>query len=1161
MRNWTEQQRNAINAHDSNIIVSAAAGSGKTAVLVERVIKMITDPDKSINIDQLLIVTFTNAAAAEMKSRIADSLNSILAENSNNTNALLQLSLLPNAKICTIDSFCINLVRENFFELGISQDFTILDNSQERLLENDAINEIINRRYEEPDDSFKILIDMLSNTKNDGNLISAITQINNYIKSQPFPYIWLKNICEIYNPSIDINDTELKKSIFDDISYYLTEINDLLGLEIESLLPDDDIYDELYDIIQSDKCMVNSLNNALNGTWDDMFNAVCNINPMPMTKKRKSESKAAIVAYRNQFLDIIKKDIVPLVSVSSGDYTKDCAAIYPEIKLLCDIIVEFNEAVMEKKLEMNSFSFSDIEHFAINILFEADEKGNVVRKPPAIEYEKNFVEILVDEYQDTNKAQDTLFKYLSNGHNRFMVGDVKQSIYRFRLAMPEIFNAKKDSYADYDESSGRINQKIVLDKNFRSRLGVCEFANFLFSNLMSKRIGELEYNDEEKLNSNNDYNETDIPCASIRIVNTPEGEDKSEYEARQIAEYIIQKVKAKEQIKDKNGYRDICYGDFAVLFRSPKNKMPIYAKVFNQYGIPVLSNNRLNLFDNNEVAILLSLIRVIDNPIQDVPLLATLMSVFYGYTADEIAKAKVLYNESNLYTTICKDNETFSKFLIDLDRYRKYASSMTVESFLRQIISETSYISIISAMGNAEQRKQNVFKLIEIAKRFDSGGSVGLTAFVRYIDSAISSKLEIDSASVTHSGENSVQLMSIHQSKGLEFPVVILANAATQYNNTDLYSLVLLNSKIGIGLKIYNSDKLFRYNSAQYSYIKEQNLCASMSENLRVLYVAVTRAKEQFIVFSSYKDGTLPKHLSRLASKTVNGKILPSTVKRITNDADAILLCAMLHKDCDELRSLADVDLKPIESSSFNLDCKILDEIDIREEIPEDTAIPNETIVKEIEDRLSFTYKYSELAQMASKRNASSLDEADRGYEFFAVSKPSFLNKSGLTPAEKGTAMHNFMQYCDYFNAKDNLEEEIQRLVKDNYISVEQAKSLDRDSLSELFNSQFATRMFNSNHIYREIKVATFVPACDIENTEYTDKIMVQGIADCVFEEKGELVLVDYKTDRVDNEEQLLDRYKKQIAYYKTAIEKVLKMPVKQAMLYSFCLGKTCIYK
>lgn len=1163
MQKWTEQQNNAINARNSNIIVSAAAGSGKTAVLVERVIKMITDPQLNIDIDQLLIVTFTNAAASEMKNRIAKSLNKILETCPNDSNALLQLSLLPNAKISTIDSFCINLVRENFFNLSLSQDFTILENSQEKIIESEVLNEIIEDYYEKYDENFGHLIDLLSNEKNDNNLLNTIRDINNFIKAQPFPYLWLDKACELYNPNIDLDNSELKKQIVIELKYYFQRVKSLFKSEFEALAPDDELYDELYSMIMSDKSIVDNIENGLNGKWDDLYNALNSYHFVDITRKRKSVSKKDVKLYRDEIKKIIKNNMVPLVCMKKDDYFNNCKEVYPLVLLLARIVKEFNDAVLQRKLEINSFSFSDVEHFAIDLLFEVDESGNIIRKPLAEEYENNFKEILVDEYQDTNRAQDTLFEKISNGKNRFMVGDIKQSIYRFRLAMPEIFNEKKQNFAPYSENSDEINQKIILDKNFRSRREVCEFTNFIFSNLMSEHIGEIDYNDEEKLNSHNDYEETNAPCAGLRIVEFDENQNikNYEFEATQIAQFIKSKIDGKEKIKDGDEYREIRYGDFAVLFRSPKDRMPAYAKILSDYGITVVANNKKNLLENNEIVILLSLLRVIDNPIQDIPLLATLMSVFYGYTTDEISKARIDCNAKNLYTAISKKKDIFGKFLNDLEKYRSYAASMSVEDFIRQIIEETSYLSIITAMGDAQQRKANLSKFIDIAKRFDSGSNVGLTAFLRYIDSVIKQKYSIESASVSNSSDNAVKLTSIHNSKGLEFPVVILADSTRRYNYDDLKKNVLLNSDFGIGMKIFDSDNLCRYQSLQFSCLKEKNKRSLMSENLRVLYVALTRAKEQFYVFSTYKNEEFKKHLNSLSEKIIDGKINSTMVKDILNDADAILLCALLHKDCKELREAAGVDYLPQSGYDFKFDCKFLNQFTTENMNVEVKVDADEEVVNAIADKLSYSYPYKNLASVAAKRTASSLDREEQGFEYFATSMPAFLNEGGMTPAEKGTAMHNFMQYCDYKNSKDNLCNEIERLVNGGYLTRLQADNLNVEKLNKLFSSDFADRMFNSDRILREVKVSCFVPVNEIENTEYTDEILVQGIADCVFEENGELVLVDYKTDRVESEEALLSKYSKQIGFYKKAIEKTLEKPVKEALLYSFFMDKTCVYK
>ena len=1160
MPDWTPQQQNAIDARNSNILVYAAAGSGKTAVLVERVIKLIMDESLDAGIERLLIVTFTNAAAAEMKNRISSALYKIIKKEPNNSRAINQLNLLPTAKICTIDSFCINLVRENFFKLDISQDFSILDDSQQRLIEQNAIEEIIESHYQSENKDFKALVEMLSAAKNDDDLINSVKKIQNYISAQAFPFDWLDEICELYNPETSIDNSSLKDYVFSEIEYGITYIKSLIDECLNSIDPFDEMADKYTELLEQDALMFDEVENLLDSSWDEMKERIDSISfsNMPRAKKDYAgNAKQLVSSRRAQYKDIIK-DIKKLMVCTSDEFRKDNEYLYPKLRYLCNIVKEYNQKMLEVKKELNSYSFSDIEHFAIDLLFFKRD-SEIIRTQLAKEYESSFFEILVDEYQDTNSAQDKLFEMLSNGSNRFMVGDIKQSIYRFRLAMPTIFNDKKDSFDYYQEKSQSFSQKIILDKNFRSRKGICDYTNFLFSNLMSRRIGELEYNSDEYLNCGAKYSENDIPSAQINIVETPEGEDSDEYEARRIAELILSKIEAKEQIKcGDDEYRDIKFSDFAILLRYTKNRMPIYAKVFSEYSIPVVANNRTNLFDNNEVSILISLLRTIDNPTRDVPLLATLMSVFYGYSADDIARARVDNSNENLFTSVSRQRDVFGRFLDDLERYRKYAASMSVESFLRLIISSTSYLSVISAMGNAEQRKLNVLKLLEIANRFDNGDNVGITAFMRYVDSIISSNMNIESASVVHNEENCVSIMSVHQSKGLEFPVVIFASTSHRYNN-DLSDLVLMNYKQGIGLKINDEEKLIRYNSLQYECIKNLNSCASMSENLRLLYVAVTRAKEQFISFISLSDAQT--RVNNLSKKIAGGYISPIVVKHINNDGDLLLMTALIHKDASKLRELCEGYVEYNSSSDFDLSINFVNEKSEPELSEEDAAQPDDETVKEIKEKLSFRYERSELSSFSSKRSASGLDDKDRGYKYFAKSKPAFLSEASLSSAQKGTAMHTFMQYCNYENAKNDLEREISRIVEASYLSQIQADSLSREKLSSFFGGEFAKRMFESDRIYREIKVSSFVGANEIENTDFDDKILIQGIADCVFEENGELVLVDYKTDYVKNENELLDLYKKQIAFYKSAVSKALEKPVKEAMLYSFCLGKPCVYK
>lgn len=1162
MPEWTVPQSNAINAQNSNILVNAAAGSGKTAVLVERVIKMITKD--GVPVDKLLIVTFTNAAASEMRKRIADSLRKVIKKNPNDTNAKRQYSLLPGAKICTIDSFCINLVRENFFKLDIQQDFNIMDESERMIVEQSVLDEIINSYYDSGDSTFLQLVEMLSSAKNDDDLASSIKQINSFTSSQAFPDMWLDDACELYNPNVELKDSFTANRIFDETRDYVNFAFELIDNSKASLCSDDLLYDKYKDMLELDLLIFEQLVNAANNReWNRIIEIIngASFSRAPSKRGYESPSKAQITANRSLYKSLLQKSIAPLYFATEDEYKDDCNKLYPLIRMLCRLVKEFSSAVLEEKKALNSYTFSDIEHFAIELLFYR-ENGQIVKTELARELSDNFYEILVDEYQDTNSAQDTLFKMLSNGRNRFMVGDMKQSIYRFRLAMPQIFNKKKLSYADYEENGNKDSYKINLDTNFRSRKDICSYVNFVFSHFMSSKVGEVNYDDNEKLNNGLKYEPSNVPSASLYLLEAPSDNDPYEYEAEKIAQYIISKVNSKELIKDKDSYRPIGYGDFAVLMRSDKAGLPVITETFSRYGIPTVSNNKSNLFSSNEVVILLNLLRSIDNPLLDIPLLSTLMSVFYGYTPDALARARVDFPAKNLYTSVAASDD-FTAFTDDLKRYREYASSMSVESLIRTVLGETSYLSVISAMGNHEQRVLNVMKLVDIAKKFDGGENVGLTAFLRYVDAIINNKFSVESPAVTHTDSNAVSVMTIHKSKGLEFPVCILFGSSHQYNLDDLKRRIQLNSSYGIGLKVYNPDTMSRYNSLQYSVLKEINSQELMSENLRVLYVALTRAKEQFVTFYTCKN--IDSAVNSNAKKIINGSVSPIMVRKTNKDGDFIITAALLHKDGKPLRDMCENEIKPdIVSSDFDMSINIVtDTIDAEptESVEIKAAEPSKELLDEITNRLSFRYDRLSLSNYPSKMTASSLDDSHRNYEYITSSKPAFLAKDNMTSAQKGTAMHTFMQYCDYEKARLDLETEIKRLETLSYLTSQQAESLDRTKLGNFFSGDFAKRIFGGDRVYREYKISSFVPIKSIENTEFDDEVLVQGIADCIFEENGELVLVDYKTDRTDSEEALLDEYKNQIAFYRYAVEKSLKKPVKEAVLYSFYLNKECIYK
>jgi len=1156
---WTQHQQDAINARNRNVLVSAAAGSGKTAVLVERVIKLITDDKMPVGLDKLLIVTFTNAAAAEMRARISAALNEILLKNPKNKNVIRQLSLVPSAKICTIDSFCINLVRENFFELGINQDFLLLDAAKADILAEAAVNAVIDEYFEEDDEQFKSLIEMFSSSKDNSAFADVVKKLHTYIYAQPFPFLWLKSAIEKYNPAISLQNSEwfafLKKDIRSRLEFAVYIIKDT----IDNLEQDDILFYDYSELLNRDLDIFNSLTASLNKSWNDItecFKAV-KFDKMPYKRGYESPLKETISGRRSIYKDIAVKSMSKLICLTEEDYTDDMEYLYPVLLKLYDVVFRYDEEYSRLKSESNEYSFADVEQFAIKLLFEPDGDNGFIATQLSKDLSDNFYEILIDEYQDTNRAQDMLFQVLSNGKNRFMVGDIKQSIYRFRLAMPEIFNEKKESFNYYSEDN-KADSKIILDKNFRSRQEICNYVNYVFSSFMQKGVGDIDYNEDEFLNYGASFGDTSVPSAQIKILTDTKSADFAESEAVYIAETIRKKINAKEQIWDKDHFRDIEYGDISILLRSSKGYIAKYSEVLTSYGIPVICDNSSNLFQSNEIKIITAFLKVIDNPMQDIPLVAVMMSAIYGFTADEMAQIRVDSPKSSFYSSVIKSNiPKVKEFVKDIQILRKNSVTMSVSYFIRFLCEYKNIFAFANALGNGEQRCKNINKLIDFAKSFDASDSVGLTSFMRLLAKAEESSSGIESPAVNASAQNAVSIMSIHHSKGLEFPVVILAGASRQYNTSDLSEKMLLSSS-GIGVKRHNSKLLCQSYTFPYLVMQSISKSASMGENLRVLYVAMTRAKEQFISFITVDN--LEKRLNTLASKIINGKISPYLIKSLSSDADILLLSALMHQSCKVLRDYITQSV-PVKTADFTLDAEIVNNIEEIEKEPDAELCEYScSIVDKIEERLAYKYKYALLSKLPVKRNASCLDESIKSTRFFALSKPAFLSKDGLTPGQRGTAMHTFMQFCDYKKSKSNLEGEIERMVETGFLSAEQADSLNRKALNQFFQSDFAERMFDADNIYREIKVSSFVPLKELENTDSDEEILIQGISDCVFEENGELVLVDYKTDRISNENELLDMYKNQIAFYKKAVSKTLNKKVKAAVLYSFHLGKVCYY-
>lgn len=1170
MPEWTEQQKQAIFANGGNILVSAAAGSGKTAVLVERVIQKITG-ENPVDIDKLLIVTFTNLAAGEMKSRIYKALSKKLENEPGNINLIRQQSLLAGAKICTIDSFCINFVRKNSHLLGIRSDFSVLNEYDLNIIYKNAFEKIAEAKYEQADKHFLSLVETFSTLKNDAKLYEIVLSVYRFTMSQAFFNASIEKLKEMYNPSLEIFETPWFLEIKNEVSNICDYAFSLIQGCAKNLLSDDELYDSFKSMLESDKKIFLNISESLEDSWDKCRDAILNASftRLPSKPKYKSPSSEQIKAVRNNYKSLIK-DLAALFCVSESEHKSDMEHLYPIVSCLCSFALEFKYEVEKLCDEANAYSFSDIEHFALDLLAEYKD-GEILKTPLACQIENQFEEILVDEYQDTNEAQDLLFAMLSNGKNLFMVGDVKQSIYRFRLAMPQIFMKKNEHFIPYDEKEPEFPAKIILSKNFRSRKEICDYINFVFSNVMSKDAGEVDYNSDEYLYCGTEYDELIKEPVSVKLIDCAVSENSDSAEAYEIASTIKEKIKKGELIEDKNGKRPITYSDFAILLRSEKRHADKYREVLEEQGIPVESANKLDLFENSEIILLLSLLKIIDNPSNDIELLSVMSSALFGFTPDELSQMRIRCRNGSFYSCVLHSRDAnikTSEFLKKIENLRNISISFSVSSFIRYVLSEISFVPIIIALGNSEQRKGNINKFISIAKSFDSGKNCGLTAFLKYIDKIIASSGRIESAQ-SGSTNNCVKIMSVHKSKGLEFPVCILAGAARKYNKEDSKAKLLLSNELGIGFKRYDEELLCSYSTLPYVAAKLSIRNAAMSENLRVLYVAMTRAKENFISLNSFPD--VCRKLENLKKKIADGVIHPFVCKNMQSDGDIILMTLLLHKSLYESNVLDDkkpfAELKDFafkNMADFNIlinkvnavDYEISDNKNIT--IVENTDF-NEEVFNSLKERIEYNYPHSALSKISAKSVASELDENELSYDFFASSKPAFLNEDNSTLAEKGSAMHAFMQFCNYQKSKENLKAEIKRLTDSSLLSIKQAEILNISALSEFFESNFADRIFSADKIYREIKVLSFVKP-EFE-TDDDSKILVQGIADCVFEETGKLILVDYKTDKVKAEEELLDRYKNQIGFYKNAVSKTLKKEVSECYLYSFYLSKACKYK
>lgn len=1241
---WTEDQLKAITTRGCNLLVAAAAGSGKTAVLVERIIRIITNENNPVDIDRLLVVTFTSAAAAEMRERIAAAISKALEVNPNSKVLQRQLTLLSRANITTMHSFCLDVIKNYYHVIDLDPTFRIADETENTLLKLEVINDMFEDYYESENIEFRNLIEAYSGSRDDQRLKDIILDLYRFSMSGPWPEKWLVNNAERFNIETieELNKTIwigiLKETISIEVTGYIKILEKAIGIirDTEGLEP----YEATF---LDDLDMFKKVEESLNLGIRELYTSINSISfsRLKSVKKDKVSDEENLERVKS-IRDSIKKKTSKLIedsfSMTIEDALNGIKNSYPYMKMISRLTLEFINRFKEKKRERNILDFNDLEHLCLKILIESDEDNNINPSSVANGFREYFDEVLVDEYQDSNNVQEAIIDLVSRktleNPNVFMVGDVKQSIYRFRQAKPELF---LDKYNKYSLEDSEVNRKIQLYKNFRSREEVISGVNYIFKEVMSKTVGELEYNDDEALNlgasykENNDdntiiagpielhildksgeyTNEIEEEYEGDNLVEEEEDIDSIGLEARIVARRIRELLNPelntgklfKVLDKETGEYRPLKYKDIVILLRATRNWSEIFLEEIGSEGIPVYADTGTGYFETIEIRTMMSLLKVIDNPMQDVPMISVLRSPLVSFSAEELGDIRLLDKEKYFYEIIkgVSDNiyevneELKNKckvFINNLGKWRNKSIYTPIDEFIWYLYMDTAYYGYVGAMPNGKLRQANLKILFQRAKQFEQTSFKGLFNFINFINKLRNSSGDMGSAKILGENEDVVRIMSIHKSKGLEFPVVFTCGFGKQFNLMDLNKSILYHDDLGFGPDYVDLERRNSYSTLAKEAIKKKILLETLSEEMRILYVAFTRAKEKLIITGATKN--LEKSISRwVSSAALDEDIVPaSEVLKGKSYLDWIGMAICKHRDGEELRKyiganscsiINDFSTWKTKMWTKNLLSVEKNEVAVDENEEIDLFINSDVdyIDKEIERRLNYKYKYELSGKLPSNVSVSDLKRSlynNEDDDIITVNifsdkeflKPKFLQeKRGLSASERGTIAHFIMQKLDLnkVNTKEEIDTQIYSMKDKNLLTEEEIKAIQRISFISFFKSNLGKRMlkvFNEGKLVkRELPFYTEISSLNIDNTLSKDvygneKVRLQGIIDCIFEEDDKIVLLDYKTDYVEygKESEILDKYRIQIKYYKDAVEKITGKEVKESYLYLFGLNK-----
>ena len=1148
----TNEQLDAIRT-DGNLLVSAAAGSGKTAVLVERVIRRLTDPVSPIGADRLLIVTYTNAAAAEMRTRIEKRLDEECSLHPDDVGLLRQKQLLQSAQICTIDSYCIDLVRENFQKAGVSPDFKISEEAALRPINEEVLDRILAEFYAEKDPLFYELLDLIGSEYGDRDFKETVFDLFTYSRQFVSPEDWFRSLSAGYQ--VEFARSEWFGLCMDHANEFAQKMLALLNRADDAVYAAEALTERYAAHFALVRDAVKAIGRAAAcSDWNTILQQVTDLTALTLPKKTKAVSglpETEIVTRAWENVQSHTKRLARLFFEREEVIAARSEKLAAPLALLTDLLIRFDKELFAEYLDRNILTFHNTEHLAFSLLSEENRERD--------ELLARYDEIMVDEYQDTNDLQDRLFYILSGeGKRLFVVGDVKQSIYGFRGANPGNFRAKKEQALPPENAGQEEPKKVILGKNFRSKPEICAYINMFFENMMTGQNGDVPYSDEERLIPAAKYPPCGLSAVDLDLIEVPASINALQAEAHHIAGRIKEIMNAGPCIRvDENTLREAVFSDFAILLRSAKTKAPVIAEQLRREGIPV--NIRDGGFaEEQEIAVMLSLLQIVDNPDSDIDLVTVMMSPLFGFSAEEMAQIRIGRKDGSLLAAVVAAAENgqphCAEFLEKTAHFRRLSVTLPPAYFLSRVLNETDYLNTVSVLEDGERKRGNLLLLVRYAETYSKDQNGGIGGFLRFMR-----KMEADtvrSAAVT--AGDTVHIMSIHGSKGLQFPVCIVANTAAHFNTDDQKKRIVYSEHLGMGLKYYEETAGKRVTTPAREVICEEQRRRAAQEEKRLFYVALTRAEDKLIMTATV--GNLQKAVE---SGTVDLLLFGENAEEAARYADSyakwLLLTALLHPDGAALRGSGS-NLIPHESASrFVL---TVSEGCVPETAEtEATELPpeNKALVEQMRNNMEYTYPYAPLLGIEAKASVSVLANRAESEKYAFSDRPAFMSDGGITATERGTAMHKVMQFFN-FDQAENVEQELDRLYEWQFISERERDAINRTALRAFFASGLFRRIRRSPLVKREMRFLTEVPASKIDPSLQgrfeEEGVVIQGAVDLCFEEEDGIVVLDFKTDRVSRESELAASYGEQLAIYALACEKIFRKPVKQKLIYSFALSR-----